>query len=236
MAPARVARAMLSMCTRLTGVSRKARTRGRRSFSVTSAARCSRLEDVPLAIAARVPPLHGTTTMPSVGQEPLLTAAAMSEERCRTIRSQVSPPRSRRSPSTSSLTVFPISALIVCREYWLRTAWIRSTSGCRARWRRTERAHIDPLAPVMPTTYRFTVAFLAGLLARGPAGVPRQEIEEPAAVGVVHPGEEQRHAVGRLAADRGGRLRADHHRFAVHRFVAGSRLGPGRPRAPQPER
>src|SRR2546426_8709972 len=131
-------------------------------------------------------------------------AEAMSEERCRTIRSLVSPPRSRRSPSASSLTVVPSSALIVCRENWLRTAWIRSTSGCLARWRRTERAHNDPLAPVMPTTYRFTIVFLAGFLVPGPAGVPRQEIEEPPAGGGVHPGEEQRPAGRRPAAHPGG--------------------------------
>src|SRR2546422_9040440 len=149
----------------------------------------------------------------------------MSEERCRTTRSPVSPPRSRRSPSASSLTVPPSSTLIVCSEYWLRTAWIRSTSGCRARWRRTERAHIEPLAPVMPTTYRFTGTFLAGFLVLGPGGMARQEIVEPPAVGVVHPREEQRHAVGRMAIDRGGRIGPEHHRLAVHRLMAGPPRG-----------
>jgi len=49
------------------GDSRNARTSGRRSFSVTSAARWRRSREIPLAIAPSVPALQGMTIIPETG-------------------------------------------------------------------------------------------------------------------------------------------------------------------------
>ena len=62
-------------CTEWSGVSRTARTSGRRSFSTTSAARQIRLCAKPVASALTVFMLHGTMIMPSVTNDPLETAA-----------------------------------------------------------------------------------------------------------------------------------------------------------------
>ena len=50
----------------------------RRSFSITSAARQTRLWPKPVAIAASVFVLHGTIAIPRVRNEPLETGAAWS--------------------------------------------------------------------------------------------------------------------------------------------------------------
>ena len=54
----------------------------RRSFKVTSAARTSRLDAMPVAIADIVLIEHGATTIPSVGVEPLAMLAPMSSTGC----------------------------------------------------------------------------------------------------------------------------------------------------------
>ncbi len=61
---------MLSRWIADSGVSRGTRTSGRRSFSITSAARSIRLSASPCAIAPSVPMLHGHTAIASAGLEP----------------------------------------------------------------------------------------------------------------------------------------------------------------------
>ena len=60
------------------GVSRGTSTSGRRSFSMTSAARSIRLSARPPAIAPSVPMLQGQTTIASPGFEPDATGAYQS--------------------------------------------------------------------------------------------------------------------------------------------------------------
>jgi head-tail adaptor len=62
----------------LSGVSRTIRIRRRRSFSVTSAARVSRLSPRPCAIAASDFIEQGATTMAAVAKLPLAMQAPMS--------------------------------------------------------------------------------------------------------------------------------------------------------------
>jgi hypothetical protein len=69
---------MLRRWARLNGVSRTISTRRRRSFSVTSAARVSRLSPKPCAMAASVFIEHGATTMAAVSKLPLATQAPTS--------------------------------------------------------------------------------------------------------------------------------------------------------------
>lgn len=73
---------MFSRWISLNGVSRGTRTSGRRSLSVTSAARVIRLSAKPCRIAASVFMLHGTTTMPDTGYDPDETVAPNSPNRC----------------------------------------------------------------------------------------------------------------------------------------------------------
>ena len=64
------------------GVSRTARTSGRRSLRVTSAARETRLCEKPVAMAASVFTVQGAITIPRVRNDPLDTAAARSFSAC----------------------------------------------------------------------------------------------------------------------------------------------------------
>jgi hypothetical protein len=77
-APANVTVSVLRMWMRLSGVSRGTKTRRRRSFKHTSAARDSRFALVPVAISASDFIEQGTTTMPIVRKEPDETAAPRS--------------------------------------------------------------------------------------------------------------------------------------------------------------
>ncbi len=61
---------MFSMSIRLSGISRWQITRGRRSLSVTIAARVSRFEPAPVAIAPRLVEEQGTTAIPSCRNDP----------------------------------------------------------------------------------------------------------------------------------------------------------------------
>ncbi len=66
---------MFSRWISLSGDSRTARTRRRRSLSTTSAARWTRSLPSPWAIAPRVLTLQGAMTMPMVTKDPLEMAA-----------------------------------------------------------------------------------------------------------------------------------------------------------------
>ena len=72
---------MLRSCGRLIGVSRGTMTRGRRSFSATSADRSIRLRDSPCATPASVFIEQGTITIASQGEVPLAIAAPRSRLR-----------------------------------------------------------------------------------------------------------------------------------------------------------
>ncbi len=69
---------MFSRWTRLSGVSRGTRISLRRSFRWTSAARVIRFVVIPCATEASVLMLHGATTIPAVGNEPLAMPAEKS--------------------------------------------------------------------------------------------------------------------------------------------------------------
>ena len=58
---------MFSMWMSEYGDSRSASSSVRRSLRHTSAARCSRSRETPLAMEPSVPALHGTTAMPETG-------------------------------------------------------------------------------------------------------------------------------------------------------------------------
>ncbi len=80
----RVSASMFSRWISLKGVSRGSSTSLRRSLSMTSAARSSRLPDMPVRMLANVFMLHGATTMPSVRKEPLAMHAARLAGACTT--------------------------------------------------------------------------------------------------------------------------------------------------------
>ena len=69
---------MVRRCPVCRGVSRTIRTRRRRSFSTTSAARVSSPEVTPVAISAWLRMEHGATIMPRVRKDPDAMAAPMS--------------------------------------------------------------------------------------------------------------------------------------------------------------
>jgi len=69
-APARLSASMFSRWIVESGVSRGTSTSGRRSFSITSAARSIRLSARPCAIAPSVPTVHGQIAIASAGFEP----------------------------------------------------------------------------------------------------------------------------------------------------------------------
>jgi hypothetical protein len=78
MPPISVTAVMLRRWARLNGVSRTISSRRRRSFSVTSAARVSRLSDRPCAMAASDFIEQGATIIAAVSKLPLATQAPMS--------------------------------------------------------------------------------------------------------------------------------------------------------------
>ena len=78
MAPISVAAVMLRRWARLNGVSRTISSSLRRSLSVTSAARVSRLSEKPCATEASVFIEQGATTMAEVPKLPLARQAPMS--------------------------------------------------------------------------------------------------------------------------------------------------------------
>ncbi len=78
MAPSSAACSSRRQCPICSGVSRGISTSRRRSFSTTSAARCTRWSPFPVAIAASVRTLHGAISIPSVKNDPLQIAAPMS--------------------------------------------------------------------------------------------------------------------------------------------------------------
>ncbi len=80
-APISVAASMFFKCPACSGVSRTMRTRRRRSFKVTSAAREIRVVVTPVAISARVFTEQGATIMPIAWNEPLEIGAARSSAR-----------------------------------------------------------------------------------------------------------------------------------------------------------
>ena len=71
MAPISASDTIVRRCPRCSGVSRTIKINFRRSFSDTSAARTSRLELTPAAIADMVWMEHGAIIIPSVRNEPL---------------------------------------------------------------------------------------------------------------------------------------------------------------------
>ena len=73
---------MVRRWPRCSGVSRTISTSGRRSFSMTSAARVSRVEVTPVAISLMVRTEQGATIMPSVRNEPEAMEAPTSLSRC----------------------------------------------------------------------------------------------------------------------------------------------------------
>ena len=79
-APISESETMVRRCPKWSGVSRTIKIRRRRSFSDTSAARVSKLEQIPAAIADIVWIEHGATTMPSVRKEPLASRHPMSSK------------------------------------------------------------------------------------------------------------------------------------------------------------
>jgi len=78
MPPISVTDVMLRRWARLNGVSRTISNSVRRSFSVTSAARVTRLSDRPCATAANVFIEQGATTIAAAWKLPLATQAPMS--------------------------------------------------------------------------------------------------------------------------------------------------------------
>ena len=82
MAPISVTVLMLRRCARLSGASRATSTRRRRSFSITSAARVSRLSPKPCAMAASVRMEQGATTMALQRNEPLAMEAPTAFTSC----------------------------------------------------------------------------------------------------------------------------------------------------------
>ena len=95
MPPISVTAVMLRRCARLNGVSRTIRIRRRRSLSVTSAARVSRLSPKPCAIAASVFIVQGAITIAAVSKLPLAMQAPISPGACATVASDSSARRSR---------------------------------------------------------------------------------------------------------------------------------------------
>ena len=77
-APARASFSMFSRWIAESGVSRGTSTSGRRSFSITSAARSIRLSARPPAIAPSVPIVHGQIAIASAALEPEATGAIQS--------------------------------------------------------------------------------------------------------------------------------------------------------------
>ena len=78
MPPISVTAHMLRRCARLKGVSRTISSSGRRSFSITSAARVSRLSPKPCATAASVFIEQGAITIAEASKLPLARQAPTS--------------------------------------------------------------------------------------------------------------------------------------------------------------
>jgi len=79
-APISASATMVLKCPRCSGVSRTIKIKGRRSLSDTSAARMSRLELIPLAMADMVWIEQGAITIPSVWKDPLASFAPISSK------------------------------------------------------------------------------------------------------------------------------------------------------------
>jgi len=157
-APARVSRVMFSRWMSDSGVSRGTRMSGRRSLSATSAARSTRLRDVPAAMEAMVPMEHGQTTIPADGADPEAGVAPRSSESYSSTRLQ-SPVAARR-PSTPSI---PDSSASSRSPYPLTISRTGVPLSLSARSRRT--AYGAPDAPVMPNV----TGAPAATLTRAPA-------------------------------------------------------------------
>src|SRR5690349_8871100 len=142
---------MLRKCARLSGVSRATSTRRRRSLSITSAARVSRLSAKPFATPASVFIEHGAITMPSVRNDSLATAAPISRTLCTTSATASRSPRVK--PSSCAAVTAPDDDTMRC------VSCVPSRRNAASK-----RTPITaPLAPEMPTTMRF---FRSAMIAR----------------------------------------------------------------------
>src|SRR4051812_3633733 len=139
---------MLRRWARLNGVSRTISTRRRRSLSMTSAARVSRLSPKPCAIAASDFIVHGATTIACAPKLPLAMQAPMSPtgQACVALAAR----SSRDRPSSWCALITPDDVTTRC---------VSAPSSPKRSSRRTPYA--APEAPVMPTT------IAAGLLKSG---------------------------------------------------------------------
>ena len=152
MPPISVTAVMLRRWARFSGVSRVSRTRRRRSFSTTSAARLIRLSDSPMAMAASVRIEQGATTIPSVAKEPDAMLAPMSLTGWTWSASASTSARLRSSSVTT-----------VCQPAD-ETSRCVSMSGCRRRYSSRRTPRMAPLAPVMAMMRR------RGMTERGDGG------------------------------------------------------------------
>src|ERR1035441_2740100 len=145
---------------RLKGVSRTHRISGRRSLSVTSAAREISALASPCAIAARVPIEHGSTIIPFVGWLPLAIAAPMSASDSCTVFLGAAPSsfstRSLRPPS-------PSSSASTRNEFSEATKCTRFTRSSASSARNNSRPKTAPDAPVRATVRFMTSTALTPL-------------------------------------------------------------------------
>ncbi len=136
--PRRASFSMFSSAMAPSGVSRGTRMSFRFSLIATAAALVTRLSAMPVAIFARLVPLHGTTTTAWKRDEPDAGAAA-----------RFSPPYTDRAPAANSFVVRPVSISI--------TAWAsfeRMTSARSPRISMRRLAYSTPEAPETATTTR----------------------------------------------------------------------------------
>src|SRR5471032_3108913 len=129
---------MLRRWARLNGVSRTISTRRRRSLSMTSAARVSRLSPKPCAIAASDFIVQGATTIACAAKLPLAMQAPMSPmgQACMALAAS----SSRASPSSWCTLITPEGVTTRC---------VSAPSSPRRSSSRTP--YVAPEAPVIPT-------------------------------------------------------------------------------------
>ena len=122
MAPISAKAVIFLKCPRCNGLSLTIRISLRFSFSATSAARTSRFELIPVAMADMVWIEHGETTMASVGYEPLARRQPMSSSGYQ-----------KSASFLTSAAVLPVSKYSVFSPDLVRTRWISTLSRLRSR-------------------------------------------------------------------------------------------------------
>ncbi|CAM5639837.1 hypothetical protein SFUMM280S_01962 [Streptomyces fumanus] len=160
--PMRARASMFSRWISPSGVARGTSTSGRRSFSVTSAARPTRPSAYPARMPARVFMEQGTTTMPSVRNEPEEMVAPWSSGACATSAS-----------AATSRMVRPVSSSTVARAQRLATRCV-STSGRSARRSSSRTPKGAPVAPVIATINRTAPAPFRSVPASSPLHARRR--------------------------------------------------------------